>query len=201
MMGKRDTENDVEAYYKDLFRRCSELMQTIRFHVEQPVVAEVDGVATAAGCQLVATCDLVVCSRENSKFGVNGIDVGLFCSTPAVALTRSVGGMPTKHAFELLATGAMIDAGRALELGLVNRVVPSRHLKEETEALAGEIASKLGSAVGLGKRAFYKQLEMPSTDEAYRCASEAIVKNLMQEPTQECIAKFLKTKGGKAKKA
>src|SRR5690606_35410986 len=132
------TRRSSDLYFADLFARCAEVMQMIPA-LPQPVIAEVHGIATAAGCQLVASCDMAV-AAEGTRFGVNGVNIGLFCSTPMVALSRNV---PRKVAFEMLTTGAFIDAQRAAEVGLVNRVVPTQMLAAETRALAETVAAKL----------------------------------------------------------
>ncbi len=152
----------------------------------QPVIAEVQGIATAAGCQLVASCDMAV-AAAGTRFGVNGVNIGLFCSTPMVALTRNV---PRKAAFEMLTTGDFIDAARARDLGLVNRVVAPEALRAETAALASLIASKLGAAVKIGKRAFYDQIEMGLAG-AYELAAAVMVENMLWRDTNEGIAAFL----------
>ena len=185
MTQARQAEDGGAAAYRDLFERCSAVMARIQ-SMPQPVIAQVHGIATAAGCQLVATCDLAV-AAEGTRFGVNGVNIGLFCSTPMVALSRNI---PRKHAFELLTTGDFIDAARARELGLVNRVVPSDRLEEETEALANQIASKLGSAVRIGKEAFYNQLQMPVAD-AYAYTGEVMTRNMLRDDTAEGIDAFL----------
>ncbi|PRX32737.1 Enoyl-CoA hydratase/carnithine racemase [Meinhardsimonia xiamenensis] len=181
----RQAPDGGAAYFADLFSRCARLMQTIPT-LPQPVIAEVHGIATAAGCQLVASCDLAV-AAEDARFGVNGVNIGLFCSTPMVALSRNV---PRKQAFEMLVTGDFIEAPRARELGLVNRVVPGAVLREETAALAGKIAGKLATAVRIGKRAFYEQLEMPLA-QAYAYTGEVMVENMLDRDTAEGIAAFL----------
>lgn len=173
------------AYFADLFARCATMMQSI-VQLPQPVIAQVHGIATAAGCQLVASCDMAV-AAEGTKFGVNGVNIGLFCSTPMVALSRNI---PRKQAFEMLTTGAFIDAARAADLGLVNRVVASADLEAETQELAGLVAGKLGSAVKIGKRAFYEQLQMP-LDAAYAYTGEVMVENMLNRDTEEGIAAFL----------
>jgi len=178
-----------EGYYRDLFARCGRVMQSIRA-LPVPVIAAVQGLATAAGCQLVATCDLAV-ATESARFAVSGIDVGLFCSTPAVALTRNV---PPKAAFDMLMTGRFIDAAEALRVGLVNRVVPDAELREAVDAYAVEIASKSPAAVRLGKRLFYAQGAM-SLDEAYRYAGDAMACNMMERDAREGIDAFLNRKG------
>ena len=181
----RQAEDGGQAYFKDLFDRCATMMTTIR-RLPQPVIARVHGIATAAGCQLVASCDLAV-AAEGTRFGVNGVNIGLFCSTPMVALTRNIA---RKHAFEMLTTGQFIDAARACELGLVNRVVPPEALGAETQALADQIAGKLGAAVRIGKRAFYDQMEM-TLDQAYAYTGDVMVENMMYRDTEEGISAFL----------
>lgn len=176
---------DAAGYLKGLFDRCGAMMQKIG-QLPQPVIAQVHGVATAAGCQLVASCDLAV-AADTARFGVNGVNIGLFCSTPMVALSRNVA---RKQAFEMLVTGDLIDAARAREIGLVNRVVPEPALAAATAALAGQIAGKLGTAVRIGKRAFYEQLQMP-LDRAYAHTGEVMVRNMMERDTAEGIAAFL----------
>src|SRR5919202_4625881 len=143
-------------FYRHLFDVCCELMETIE-RIPQPVIAKVHATATAAGCQLAATCDLVVASEE-ARFATPGVKIGLFCSTPMVALSRSVG---QKKAMEMLLTGDFIAAEEALAAGLVNRVVPARELEAETRKLAGRIAEASPLVVGVGKQAFYRQIEMP----------------------------------------
>lgn len=181
----RAQQDGGAAYFADLFSRCSAMMQTI-LRLPQPVIAQTHGIATAAGCQLVASCDMAV-AAEGTKFGVNGVNIGLFCSTPMVALSRNI---PRKQAFEMLTTGGFIEAARARELGLVNRVVPREALEAETQALAELVAGKLGSAVKIGKRAFYEQLQMP-LDAAYAYTGEVMVENMLDRDTEEGIAAFL----------
>jgi enoyl-CoA hydratase/carnithine racemase len=161
-------------------------MMTSIPRLPQPVIAQVHGIATAAGCQLVASCDMAV-AAEGTRFGVNGVNIGLFCSTPMVALSRNI---PRKHAFELLSTGDFLDAGRARDVGLVNRVVPEEALETEARALAEQVASKLGSAVRVGKRAYYEQLEM-GLDAAYAHTGRVILENMLHEDTAEGIQAFL----------
>lgn len=173
------------AALKDLFDRCAALMARIQ-SLPQPVVAQVHGIATAAGCQLVATCDLAI-AADDTKFGVNGVNIGLFCSTPMVALTRNIG---RKAAFELLTTGKFIDPAEAQRLGLINHGVPIADLASETLTLAQTIASKLGSAVRTGKSAFYQQAQM-TTAEAYAYTGQVMVENMADKDTQEGIAAFL----------
>ena len=173
-----------EAFAR-LFAQCARMMTSIRA-LPQPVIAEVQGIATAAGCQLVATCDMAV-AAETARFGVNGVNIGLFCSTPMVALSRNVA---PKHAFEMLTTGDLIGAARAAEIGLVNRVVAEAALAGEARALAGQVASKLAYAVKIGKRAFYEQLEMP-LDAAYAHTGRVITENMLHADTMEGVAAFL----------
>lgn len=181
----RQAEDGGKAYFQDLFNRCARLMQTLQT-LPQPVIAEVHGIATAAGCQLVASCDLAV-AAEGTRFGVNGVNIGLFCSTPMVALSRNI---PRKQAFEMLTTGAFIDTQRAAELGLINRAVPLQNLQSETQILADTIAAKLGAAVQIGKEAFYEQLQMP-LDQAYAYTGKVMVENMMHRDTAEGISAFL----------
>jgi enoyl-CoA hydratase/carnithine racemase len=172
------------SYFEHVFALCSRLMQSIVDH-PRPVIAEVDGIATAAGCQLVASCDLAVAS-DQSRFGVNGIDVGLFCATPAVALTRNIS---RKRAMEMLLTGEMIDAASALEFGLVNRVVPTELLREAVDSLAASIAAKSPLAVKLGKEAVRQQARLCLSD-AYDCASGTMVENMLAGDAVEGISAF-----------
>ncbi len=185
MQAGRQAEDGGRAYFADLFARCAAVMQAIP-RLPQPVIAEVHGIATAAGCQLVASCDMAV-AAEDARFGVNGVNIGLFCSTPMVALSRVV---PRKAAFEMLTTGSFIDAARARELGLVNRVVPADRLADEAQALARTVAGKLGSAVRIGKRAFYDQAEM-GLAAAYDHTGAVMVENMLWRDTAEGIAAFL----------
>lgn len=185
MQAGRAAPDKGRAYFADLFARCAAVMQAIRI-LPQPVIAEVHGIATAAGCQIVASCDLAV-AAEGTRFGVNGVNIGLFCSTPMVALSRNV---PTKVAFEMLTTGQFIDAARAREVGLVNRAVPAEALQAETAALATLLASKLTAAVKIGKRAFYDQLGLP-LGEAYEHAATVMVENMLWRDTEEGISAFL----------
>ena len=173
------------AYFADLFARCAAMMQTIP-RLPQPVIAQVHGIATAAGAQLVASCDMAV-AAEGTKFGVNGVNIGLFCSTPMVALSRNI---PRKQAFEMLTTGRFVEASEAERLGLINRVVPPGDMEAETSALADLVASKLGSAVRVGKQAFYEQIQMP-LEAAYAYTGEVMVGNMLDHDTEEGIAAFL----------
>ncbi len=185
MTAGRQAEDGGGAYFADLFKRCGDLMQLIPT-LPQPVIAQVHGIATAAGCQLVASCDMAV-AATGTRFGVNGVNIGLFCSTPMVALTRNI---PRKQAFEMLTTGEFIDASRACELGLVNRVVAPDNLVAETQTLAETVAAKLGSAVRIGKQAFYEQLHMP-LDQAYAFTGAVMAENMMDDDTSEGISAFI----------
>jgi enoyl-CoA hydratase/carnithine racemase len=185
MSSHRIDADGGRAFFEETFALCSSLMQRIAT-MPKPVIASVDGLATAAGCQLVASCDLAVAS-DRSRFGVNGIDVGLFCTTPSVALTRDIG---RKRAMELLLTGEMLDAATALDFGLVNGVVPAEHLVETVSALAEKIAAKAPEAIRLGKAAVAAQAGM-SLAEAYASASRVMVENLMADDAIEGIGAFL----------
>lgn len=185
MTAMRQAKDGGAAALKDLFDRCAAVMARIQ-SMPQPVIAQVHGIATAAGCQLVATCDMAVAAR-GTRFGVNGVNIGLFCSTPMVALSRNI---PRKQAFEMLSTGDFIEAERAEELGLINRAVTADELASETAALADKIAGKLGAAVTFGKQAFYEQLQMP-TAQAYAFTGDVMVKNMAHPDTKEGIDAFL----------
>lgn len=185
MQAWRQSQDGGAAYFKDLFDRCAAMMQRIQT-MPQPVIAQVHGIATAAGCQLVATCDLAV-ADDQTRFGVNGVNIGLFCSTPMVALTRNI---HRKAAFEMLTTGRFINAREAQELGLINRSVHTDALPRDTAELAQSIAGKLPSAVKIGKQAFYAQAQM-STAEAYVYTGDVMVQNMLVEDTNEGINAFL----------
>jgi enoyl-CoA hydratase/carnithine racemase len=171
--------------YQEAFALSSSLMQRI-VGLPKPVIARVHGVATAAGCQLVASCDLAV-AADTARFATPGVNIGLFCSTPMVALSRAVG---RKAAMEMLLTGDLIDAARACELGLVNRVVPEAGLDAAVAALAGQIAAKSPLTLAIGKEAFYRQVELPLAD-AYAYASEVMVRNMLARDAAEGIDAFL----------
>ncbi len=173
------------AVYRSLFAQCSHLMTSI-VRLPKPVIAAVHGVATAAGCQLVASCDLAV-AGQSARFATPGVNIGLFCSTPMVALSRAVG---RKAAMEMLLTGEMIDAETARAIGLVNRVVPDGELTAAVASLAAQIASKSPLTLAIGKEAFYRQVELP-LDEAYAYASEAMTRNMMAHDAEEGIDAFL----------
>ncbi len=178
------TDHRRESYER-LFAQCSELMLAI-VRLPKPVIAEVHGVATAAGCQLVASCDLAV-AAEDARFATPGVNIGLFCSTPMVALSRAVG---RKAAMEMLLTGELIDAARACEIGLVNRVVPSGELRISVDALAREIAGKSALTLAIGKEAFYRQTELDLAS-AYRYAAEVMTTNMLAADAGEGIDAFL----------
>ncbi|HEY7246555.1 MAG TPA: enoyl-CoA hydratase [Xanthobacteraceae bacterium] len=187
---KELTAHRVEAdggrgYTQRLMQRCSAMMLSI-LRLPQPVIAAVEGTATAAGCQLVATCDLAVASSA-AKFSTPGVHIGLFCSTPMVALARNVG---RKHAMEMLLTGDTISAEDAYRIGLVNRVVEPGMARDDALRLARKIAAKSGAVVKLGKQAFYRQIEMGIAD-AYAYASEVMVQNMMAPDAAEGISAFL----------
>ncbi len=185
MQAKRQNEDGGAAAWHDLFTRCSDVMQTIP-RLPQPVIAEVRGVAVAAGCQLVASCDMAV-AATSARFGVNGVNLGLFCSTPMVALSRA---MPRKRVFEMLTTGRLIDAAEAWDLGLVNRVVSSADLTPATTELARSVAEKLTSTIRVGKRAFYDQIELDMAS-AYDRTGRVMVQNMLDLDTDEGISAFL----------
>ncbi|MDO5530016.1 MAG: enoyl-CoA hydratase [Paracoccus sp. (in: a-proteobacteria)] len=185
MQAARANRDGGRAGFRALFDGCAQMMGLIQT-LRQPVIAEVQGVATAAGTQLVASCDLAVASKA-AKFGVNGVDVGLFCSTPAVALSRAV---PRKAAFEMLVTGRFITAERAAALGLVNTVTTGPKLTETAMALAAEIAAYPPEIIAMGKRGFYEQLAH-GTEDAYDAAADTMCANMMLADTEEGIAAFL----------
>jgi enoyl-CoA hydratase/carnithine racemase len=174
-----------ESGYRELFGLCTELMEGVQA-LPQPVIAQVQGVATAAGCQLVAACDLAVAS-EKATFATPGVKIGLFCSTPMVALSRAIG---RKRAMEMLLTGRAIDAATAAEWGLVNRVVPAEALAAETRRLALEVADASGTTLGIGKKAFYEQIELAQA-EAYERTARVMCSNALGEDAQEGMRAFL----------
>jgi enoyl-CoA hydratase/carnithine racemase len=185
MQAARQSEDNGAAAWKDLFDRCATLMQTIP-RLPQPVIAQVHGLAAAAGCQLVASCDLAV-AEDDAKFGVNGVNIGLFCSTPMVALSRV---MPRKQVFEMLTTGKFLTAAEAQAAGLINRTAALDDLEAATQELADTIAAKLGSAVRVGKQAFYQQADLTMA-EAYALTGEVMVENMLNRDTNEGITAFL----------
>lgn len=172
-------------YYRELFRKCGSVMQGLQA-LPVPVIAKVHGIATAAGCQLVASCDLAV-AADTARFAVSGIDVGLFCSTPAVALSRNVSA---KRAFEMLMTARFIDAAQAADWGLINDAVPEAELDARVRGLADEIVAKSAVAVRYGKRMFYKQRQMALAD-AYDYAGDVMARNMMEDDACEGIDAFL----------
>ena len=185
LTARRSDADGGRDYFRTTMLTCSEMMQRI-VNLPQPVIAAVQGVATAAGCQLVASCDLAIAS-DAAKFATPGVDIGLFCSTPMVALTRNVA---PKHAMEMLLTGEMLDAKRAAEIGLVNRVVPAGDELKSAIALAKEIASKSSYTLKVGKQAFYRQADM-SLAEAYAYASDVMTENMMARDAEEGLCAFI----------
>ena len=181
---RADRDHGKEAFAA-LFNQCSRLMQTIVKH-PKPVIAEVQGVATAAGCQLVASCDLAV-AADTAKFATPGVNIGLFCSTPMVALSRNV---PRKAAMEMLLTGDMVSAEDAVRIGLINRAVALDTLRDKTMALANQIADKPDATLRIGKHAFYEQLEMP-LEAAYHYAAQVMTQNMLHAEASEGIGAFL----------
>ncbi|MDA7424593.1 enoyl-CoA hydratase [Thalassococcus lentus] len=185
MQAGRQAEDGGKAYFADLFTRCASVMTGLT-RLPQPVIAQVHGIATAAGCQMVASCDMAV-AAEGTKFGVNGVNIGLFCSTPMVALSRNI---PRKRAFEMLTTGQFMSAEEAVERGLINRTVPADQLQTNTAELAQTVATKLSAAVKIGKSAFYEQMQM-DLDAAYAYTGQVMVENMLWRDTEEGISAFL----------
>jgi enoyl-CoA hydratase/carnithine racemase len=185
LTARRTDPDRGRAYFARIMTSCSAMMQAI-VQLPKPVIAAVQGVATAAGCQLVASCDLAVAS-ENASFATPGVDIGLFCSTPMVALSRNV---PRKHAMHMLMTGEPVSANRALELGLVNSVVAPGTERDAALTLARRIAGKSAHTVKIGKEAFYRQAEMPLA-EAYRYAAEVMTENMLARDAEEGINAFI----------
>ena len=185
LTARRADADRGRAYFSEIMTACSAMMQAI-VHLPKPVIAAVQGVATAAGCQLVASCDLAVAS-EAATFATPGVDIGLFCSTPMVALSRNV---PRKQAMEMLLTGEPISAAAAREIGLVNRVVAAGTERDAAIALAQKVALKSAYTVKLGKAAFYRQAEMSLAD-AYRYAAEVMTENMMARDAEEGIGAFI----------
>lgn len=185
LTARRSDADGGRAYFKHIMTTCSAMMQAI-VALPQPVIAAVHGVATAAGCQLVATCDLAVAASD-AKFATPGVDIGLFCSTPMVALTRNV---PRKLAMEMLLTGDMVDADRARAFGLINHVVTPGGEREAAIALARKIAAKSSFTIKIGKKAFYRQAEL-GLAEAYDYASEVMTENMMAHDAEEGICAFI----------
>lgn len=185
MTDSRQAPDGGARAFEALFAQCARVMTSI-VRLPQPVVAEVHGIATAAGCQLVASCDLAV-AAEGARFGVNGVNIGLFCSTPMVALSRNIA---RKQAFAMLVTGEFVEAEAARALGLVNEVVPQDDLPGAARALADRIAGKLGTVVRIGKRAFYEQAEM-TLDDAYAFTGGVMAQNMLRPDTAQGVAAFL----------
>ena len=185
LTARRSDADGGRAYFAELMNACSAMMQAI-VHLPKPVVAAVQGIATAAGCQLVASCDLAVAS-EAASFATPGVDIGLFCSTPMVALSRNV---PRKQAMEMLLTGEPIPPATAQSIGLINQVVPAGTERNAAIALAQKVALKSAHTVKLGKTAFYRQAEM-SLAEAYRYAAEVMTENMMARDAEEGICAFI----------
>ncbi|MGI9374125.1 MAG: enoyl-CoA hydratase [Hyphomicrobiales bacterium] len=182
---RRTDEDNGKEYFQYILKTCSKLMTSI-VRCRKPVIGQVSGTATAAGLQLAASCDLII-AGEDARFCTPGVNIGLFCSTPMVALSRAVS---RKHAMEMLLTGDMMDAETAFRFGLVNRVVGTAELAQETAALAAKIASKSTAVVAIGKEAFYAQAEL-SLDEAYAYCSEVMVTNLLMRDSEEGIGAML----------
>src|SRR5881394_4390279 len=193
MTARRSDSDRGRAYFKQLMDACSTMMQAI-VYLPKPVIAAVQGAASAAGCQLVASCDLAIASGA-AKFATPGVNIGLFCSTPMVALSRNVA---RKHAMEMLLTGDMISAEDALRIGLVNRVVAPGDEREEALALGRKIAAKSAYTVKIGKKAFYRQVELGLKD-AYRYATEVMVENMLARDVEEGIDAFLEKRAPKWK--
>ena len=181
---RQDKDQGLQ-FFKDLINSCSDLMLKI-IHNSKPVIAEVNGIATAAGCQLVASCDLAYASQV-SKFATPGVNIGLFCSTPMVALSRVV---KNKHSMEMLLTGDFIDADKAKSIGLINNYFSEDKLINETREMAVKIANKSSQTVKIGKKAFYNQAEMNIAD-AYRYSSQIMIENMMNKDSEEGIDAFL----------
>lgn len=177
--------NRNETYYQTLFKKCSKMMMTLN-QMPQPIIARIHGIATAAGCQLVAACDLAVAADE-ARFATSGINVGLFCSTPSVPVSRNI---PRKQAMELLLTGEFIDSKTALSWGLINRTSPLEKLDEEINKLADSILAKSPTAVSIGKKMFYKQIELNMKD-AYAFAGDVMACNMMSEDVAKGIESFM----------
>ena len=181
----RELVNGDAESYSGIFAACTSVMEAIRL-LPQPVIAEVQGLATAAGCQLVATCDLAIAS-DTASFATPGVQIGLFCTTPGVAVSRAVGG---KKAMEMLLTGAPVPAREAVEFGLINRAVPAERLEEEVMTLARQISAASAYSVALGKAAFHRQREM-DIPAAYGMAEKVMVENLLAADAKEGITAFL----------
>ena len=184
MTARRADDDGGFQYFQDLFATCSAMMMRV-VRLPQPVIAEVKGIATAAGCQLVASCDLAV-AADDARLATSGVNIGLFCSTPMVALSRNI---PRKMAMEMLLLGEFVSAARAREMGLINRVVPRAELEDASAAMARAIADKSPAAIRIGKRAFYEQAEMP-LEEAYAHTGRVMAENMMARDTEAGIGAF-----------
>ena len=185
MTKQRQNSDGGIAYFQDLFVRCSKMMTTIQ-SLPQPVIAQVHGIATAAGCQLVASCDLAVADKS-ARFGVNGVNIGLFCSTPMVALSRNISN---KHSMEMLLTGDLISSSKAVEIGLINRMIDDNNLQNFVIERAIKISKKSAMTLKIGKEAFYKQIDM-TLSEAYDYASNVMVENMLKLDAEEGIGAFI----------
>ncbi len=191
MTAGREAEDQGKAYFTHVMSTCSAMMQSI-VNNPKPVIAEIAGVATAAGCQLVASCDLAY-AANTAKFGTPGVHIGLFCSTPMVALSRNVSN---KHAMEMLLTGDMTSAERAAEIGLINQVTDAESLTETTMQVAEKIASKSSMTLATGKKAFYQQRDL-SLNDAYDYASQIMVDNMLKHDAEEGIQAFIEKRQAK----
>ena len=184
MRAHADSDNGGEQWQRELFTKCSRFMQTL-LDIPQPVIAKVQGLATAAGCQLVANCDLAIAAND-CKFGVSGVNLGLFCSTPSVALSRN---LSRKRAFHMLMTGDFISTEQAIDWGLLNNSVKAAALDDAVEQMAHQICAKSQVAITTGKALFYKQIELP-LNEAYELAGNAMACNMMSDDVKEGIDAF-----------
>ena len=191
LTARRADPDRGRAYFQKILAQCSQLMQTI-VRCPKPVIARVHGIATAAGCQLVASCDLAI-AADTARFATPGVNIGLFCSTPMVALSRAV---HRKHALEMLLLGEMVSAPRAAEMGLINKAVAADQLDSEIDAWAQTVASKSSLTVAIGKEAFTDQLEKP-LNEAYDYATEVMVRNMMARDAEEGIGAFIEKRDPK----
>jgi len=185
LTGRRTDNDRGREFFRETMLRCAEMMQSI-VHSPKPFIAAVHGIATAAGCQLVATCDLAVAS-DQAKFATPGVNIGLFCSSPMVALSRNVS---RKQAMEMLLLGDMLEAEDAKQYGLLNRVVPAERLSDEANAMASQIAAKSPLTVAIGKEAFYRQIELNLAD-SYDYAADVMVRNMLARDAEEGINAFI----------
>ena len=183
-LGRKNSDKG-RAYFKEIMTRCSKLMKTIVSN-PKPIIAEVSGTATAAGCQLVASCDLAYASKS-AKFATPGVNIGLFCSTPMVAVSRN---LSNKHSMEMLLTGELVSADKAEKIGLINKAVDDTSLKQQTLDMAHKISNKSAITLKIGKEAFYKQIDM-TLSEAYDYASNVMVENMLKLDAEEVINAFI----------